>query len=329
MAFSAIGYQTLKKSITEIRVAGITNFTLKDTAYQLQMVVIEDTLRSAMNIIRQAMANVKSNYGQGPHKLAAIFRVVDKENGKYVRMLEAAVAIYDPNFMLKNSREVEYLAVRQTKDYRSFKWKMNNSNVRIVEDLLQPDLIKRPTRATHENGFSKGFIYDFEDMTYLDGDEMYVITAKNKPETQWANYDATFYVRAKDLAIFRVERTYAIERANWVDTTGIITNITKDKLTLVYHQYEGKLFLNYFSWELKGEAVNAETNDVELDFQRWEELSVHRISDENKPKQFRKAWSKDIYEMVESYDKTFWESYPTVDTDLFNAVQKELSERSN
>jgi hypothetical protein len=52
------------------------------------MVVYEDTLKSAKNIIRQAMANIKSNYGKAPHKLDSIFRVIDKENGKYARMAE-------------------------------------------------------------------------------------------------------------------------------------------------------------------------------------------------------------------------------------------------
>lgn len=325
MLFSAIGYQTLRKSVASILQEGVTTFVLKDTAYQLKAIVFEDTLKSAVAVIRNAMSNVKNNYYVQPHKLEAIFRIVDKENGKYVRMLESAINIYDPNFMDKNSRDVEYLAIRQTKDYRTFKWRMNNSNVRIAEDLLQPDLIKRPTRATHQNGFTQGFIYEFGDMTYLDGDEIYVIEVKKRPETFWANYDATFYVRVKDLAILRVERTYCIERAHWVDSTDVSTRITKDKLVLVYREHQGKLYLNYFSWELKGTAVNSKTNQVQLNFERWEELSVHHISHEKKPKKIRKAWNKDIYQMVEPYNEAYWQNYPTVNTDLFLDVQKELA----
>jgi len=329
LIFSVIGYQTLKKSIAEIHTSKVTNFVLQDTVYQLKAFVFKDTLESAVNIIRKAMNNVKLNYGIGPHKMEAIFRIIDRENGSYARMLEAAINIYDPNFLRKNSRKVEYLAIRQTKDFRTFKWKMNNSNVRIVEDLLQPDLIKRPTRATHENGFNIGFTYEFEKMTYMNGDEIYVILVEKKSTAQWANYDATFYVRVKDLSIIRVERTYTIARANWVKASDMITRITKDKLILVYKEIKGKFYLNYFSWELKGQALNRKSNKVELDFQRWEELSVHHVSPEKKPRKIREAWDKDIYQMIDLYDDKFWQNYPTVDTELFKEVKKQISTKES
>jgi hypothetical protein len=329
LLFSAIGYQTLRKAVIDVQRNKLTEFKLKDTVYTLQTMVFVDTLKSAINIIRKAMDKVKENYGTQPHKLEGIFRIIDKENGTYARMLEAAVGIYDPDFRLKNSREVDYLAIRQTKDYRTYNWKMNHSNVRIAEDLLQPDLIKRPTRATHENGFRVGFTYDFDDMTYLDGEEIYVVDVKKRSETSWANYDAKFYVRVKDLAILRVDRTYSIPRNHWIDANGVSTVITTDKLTLIYREHNEKLFLNYFSWQLKGQAVNQKSKKVELEFERWEELFVHNVSFEKKSTKMRKAWSKDIYQMTESFNEKFWKVYPVIDTELFREVEKQLSKKES
>lgn len=326
LAFSAIGYKTLKISFSATATLSYQTIYLEEDIVNLSAVTV--TAQSAVEIIKQAMKIREKNYEINPHKLAGIYRITDRENGAYVRLIEAAVNIYDEDYMKKDSRVVDYLAVRLSKDFRTFRWKMDKFNARTVEELLKPDLIKRPTRASHSNGFEKGFFYAFERYSVLDGKEVYVISATKNPAYEWANYNATFYVRAEDLAIIRVDRDYSISRPNWAKEDDVRTKITKDQLILKYKDFGGKLYLNYFLWNLKGEVIEEKNKNKIISFDRSEELKIQDVSLE-KSKKVRLAWDKDIYKMTEPYNTAFWENYPIPDTQLFQDVAKELGEKEN
>ncbi len=325
LIISAIGYKTLK-------ITSPAEDMLFQTLYLTENVVELNTVtvsaQRAVDIIRQAMRNREETYGTEPHKLTGVYRIADKENGAYVRLIEAAIDIYDSDYMKKDSRVVDYLAVRQSKDFRTFRWKMDKLNSRTVEELLKPDLIKRPTRATHQNGFEKGFFYTFEGYSTLDYKEIYIISAKRNTVYEWPNYDATFYVRAEDLAIVRVDRDYSIARPNWAKEQGVETKILKDHLILKYKDVDGRLYLNYFLWNLKGEVVEEKSGGKVISFERSEELNIHEVSFATAQK-VRSAWDQDIYKMTEPYNSSFWENFLVSDTQLFRDVTKELAEKES
>lgn len=325
LIFSAIGYKTLK-------IASPTSDTLFQTIYLEENVVELSTVtvsaHRAVDIIRQAMRNREKTYGTEPHKLTGIYRIADKEDGAYVRLAEAAIDIYDSDYMKKDSRIVDYLAVRHSQDFRTFRWEMDKLNSRTVEELLKPDLIKRPTRATHQNGFEKGFFYTFEGYSNLNDKEIYIISAKRNPAYEWPNYDATFYVRAEDLAIVRVDRDYSIARPNWAKEHDVKTKILKDHLILKYNDVDGKLYLDYFLWNLKGEVIEEKSGGKLISFERSEELNIHQVSFAT-AQMTRPAWDRDFYKMTEPYNSSVWDNFTVSDTQLFKDVSKELAEKEN
>ncbi|WP_420401696.1 S41 family peptidase [Flagellimonas sp.] len=326
LVFSAIGYKLLKLSVKEVINRPSQTFFMEVDVMSLDEVTVEAI--PAVDIVKRAMRARKNNYMVSPHKLSGIYRITDQEDGAYVRLLEAAVDIYDPDYLKKNSRVVDYLALRQSRDFRTFKWKIDRLNARNVDELLKPDLIKRPTRATHSNGFEKGFFYKLEKYALLDDEEVYVISATKNPVYTWPNYDATFYVRVDDLAILRVDRTYSIGRPNWAKAPNATTNITKDQLILKYKEIDGKLYLNYFLWKLKGTVVDSKSDEMITKFERNEELNIHSVSLEKSEKE-PIVWDKDIYGMDIPYNERFWENYPISNTQLFKDVSKELEEKQD
>jgi C-terminal processing protease CtpA/Prc len=326
LTFSAVGYKTLK-------IASPLFDTLFQTIYLEENVVELSTVtvsaHQAVDIIRQAMRNRENTYGTEPHKLTGIYRIADKEDGAYVRLAEAAIDIYDSDFMKKDSRIVDYLAVRHSQDFRTFRWKMDKLNSRTVEELIKPDLIKRPTRATHQNGFEKGFFYTFQGYSTLDDKEIYIISAKKNPAYEWPNYDATFYVRADDLAIIRVDRDYSIARPNWAKDHGVKTKILKDHLILKYKDVDGRLYLDYFLWNLKGEVVEEKSGGKLISFERNEEVNIGEVSFAAPQKKVRSAWERDFYKMTEPYNSSAWDNFLVSGTQLFKDVNKELAEKEN
>lgn len=326
LVFSAIGYRLLKLSVVEMINRSTQTFFLEEDILPLDEVTVSAI--PAADIIKRAMVGRKNNYMVIPHKLSGIYRITDQEDGAYVRLLEAAVDIYDSNYLKKNSRIVDYLGLRQSKDFRTYKWKLNKLNTRNVDELLKPDLIKRPTRATHSNGFKKGFFYKLEKYALLNNEEVYVISAKKNPALQWPNYDATFYVRVEDLAILRVDRTYNIGRPNWAKAPNALTSITEDKLILKYKEVDGRLYLNYFLWKLKGIVLDTKNDEKLINFERKEELDIHSIS-LDKLKKEPNVQENDIYAMDVPYNEQFWENYPVSNTELFKDVTRELKEKQD
>ena len=324
LVFSAIGYDTYKKSANQLLDFPDAAILLEEATIDLHEVVV--TAQAPVDIIRKAMLSRAVNYDTMPHKLRGVYRIADRENGVYTRLAEAAVDIYDADYMKKDSRVVDYLAVRHSKDYRTYRWKMDNLNSRTVEALLKPDLIKRPTRATHANGFEKGFFYAFEGYSVLDGKELLIISATRNPAYPWANYNATFYVRAEDLAIMRVDRDYSIPRPNWAKNEGMKTRITRDQLILQYKDFNGKLYLNHFTWNLEGDVVNEANGDKVIKFTRHEALSIDAISSD-RPGKIRRAWSDDIYKMQEPYNALLWDAFPSPASGLFTEATQELNEK--
>ncbi len=326
LVFSSIGYKNLKIPVTEASKHSDKIFYLDEDVLALDEVTI--TSISAVEIIKKAMDKRKDNYGIAPHKLSGTYRITDQEDGAHVRLIEAAIDVYDSDYLKKDSRIVDYLAVRQSKDFRTFKWKQTKYNARNVDELLKPDFIKRPTRATHPNGFKKGFFYTLEKSILLNNEEVYVISATKNTAYQWPNYNAIFYVRVKDFAILRVDRDYTIDRPNWAKTPKGITRISKDQLILKYKEIDGKLYLNYFLWNLKGEVLNEKTKEKLVAFERNEELNIHGVSLEKKDKKIS-DWDDDIYKMTQSYDDSFWKNHPISNTQLFKDVSKELEEKES
>ncbi|WP_026464981.1 S41 family peptidase [Adhaeribacter aquaticus] len=326
LCISAIGFKTLKFSTRNVLTQPNQLFYLKEDPIFLETITIKAA--SAVEVVKRAMNQRSLNYEIHPHILSGLYRITDKENNDYVRLLEAAVDIYDDAFLKKDSRVVNYLALRQSKDFRTYKSEMDNQNSRTLEELLKPDLIKRPTRASHPNGFSKGFTYTHERYTMLNQEEVYVISATKNPAYSWANYNATFYVRVKDLAIIQVERDYNIGRPNWAKSDHTTTRISKDQLILKYKEINSKLYLNYFSWLLKGEIIDEKTNKKIVGFERNEELTIQDVT-LGKGKSARKAWNKDIYQMQEPYRQDFWDKYPVTNTRLFQEVTHQLEKRED
>jgi C-terminal processing protease CtpA/Prc len=328
LIFSGIGYKPHR-----IALHTVLNFpdqvaTVFLTEDVIDLSEVTVTATPAVDIIRKAMDNRSVGYGTAPHRLRGVYRIADKEDGAFTRLAEAAVDIYDEDYMKKDSRMVDYLAVRHSKDYRTFRWQMDNLNARTAEELLKPDLIKRPNRATHPNGFERGFIYAFEGYTMLEGKEIFIISATKNPDYKWPNYNAQFYVRAEDLAIVRVDRDYHIPRPNWARGDGVKTRITRDRLILQYKGYEGKLYLDYFVWNLAGEVISEKNAEKIVKFERIEELNIEEVSF-GRPGKVRSAWRDDIYEMKEPYNAAFWDSFPVSGTQLFVDVVKELGEKES
>jgi|GEM_PF-284681 len=323
---SAIGYQSASIAVRAWQNVGLSPvILLKDTVLSLPDVVVKAP-PPAVDIIRQAMANRQNTYLIEPHKLEGLYRIADRENGRYVRLTEAAIAVYDQDWIKKDSRVVEYLGFRHSKDYRRYRWHNQRDDFKRVEGVLQVDFIKRPTRATHENGFTKGFSYELTGYTSYDGQDVYVITARPRPETAWANYSAVFYVRRSDLAILQVDRDYNIPRPDWVDTDTTVTKMTRDWISLRYREQDHKMRLHSCVIVLGGDVLRKRDKTKIMDFERSQEVIFSSMRYQRLPRQVKSLSDEQFQQASLQFNPEFWHTYQeAVDTDLFRRVQADLS----
>ncbi len=323
---SAMGYQSLSIPVSAWRnKSDAPLIFLRDTIIHLPGVVVKAP-PPAVEIIQQAMANRENTYLIQPHKLEGLYRIADQENGKYVRLTETAIAVYDNDWTKKDSRIVDYLAFRQSADYRRYHWTNTKDDFARVEEVLQVDFIKRPTRATHENGFTKGFSYELTGYTTYDGQDVYVIAAHPRPETTWANYSAVFYVRQSDLAILQVDRDYDIARPNWVDTDSTVTKMTRDWISLRYREQDHKMRLQSCVILLGGDVLRKRDKTKIMGFERSQEVIFSSLQYQRTHRALKSLSDKEFQQASAQQNPQFWDSYQqAADTDLFQRVQADLA----
>ena len=322
---SAIGYQSASIAVRAWQSGSYSPIIfLRDTVLRLADVVVKAP-PPAVDIIRQAMANRSNTCLTKPHKLEGLYRIADRENGTYVRLTEAAIAVYDEDWMKKDSRVVDYLAFRQSTDYRRYPWHNQRDDFRRVEGVLQVDFIKRPTRATHDNGFSKGFAYELTGYTTYDDQDVYVITARPRPQATWANYTAVFYVRRSDGAILQVDRDYTIPRHNWVDTDSTVTKMTRDWISLRYQEQDHKMRLQSCVIVLGGDVLRRRDQTKIMDFERSQEVIFSSLHHQRMPRGLTPLSDDEFGRAAAQSDSSFWTSYSQgVDTDLLQRVRADL-----
>ena len=93
LVISAIGYQTAEIPIHQ---PSPLRVSLRDTTYTLSEVAVRAITAEAL--LDSVAKHRRENYPDQPYGLEGFYRVSYRENGTYVRLLEMAMVIYDPDF---------------------------------------------------------------------------------------------------------------------------------------------------------------------------------------------------------------------------------------
>lgn len=322
LAISSVGFVSQTFPISEYLADNNKTIYLQDTTFELENVFI--TSIPAKEIVLRALNNIPKNYPTKPYRLKGFYRTSFKENNKYVRLMETALKIYDEGFETKNGISTEYIKMRKSYDYRNYKWK---EGANYLASFILGDFIRNP-----EGNFQKMFgrwIYNVRGVTYLDKDEVFLITANIPVNNHYESYNAELYIRIKDYAILQLNYEYKWDPNYFpgIEVDSISMKRTGVKVKTYYRQYRGKLYPSYQSrvakWNIydytKGGRL---TSRMEI----HDELLIHKVTPRFRRQPDEKLEnSGDIYLQVKRYDRRFWRRYnKPVETALFREIKRDL-----
>lgn len=314
ITFSAIGYKATSMLLSGIlEDSSALEILLEPATYSLDEIVVTGV--NPLDIIEKALEGIYKNYPTSPHLLKGFYREYMEEDGKYVRLVEAAVDIIEDGYRVKgkNVHSREKVLVKQIRNADEF---------RVFDAYFYDGL----NYMLNENiaGYNPGGVlntypasdwqFEFEEKTLVEGEETYVISFIPRNE-KYARPSGLVYLSTNDYSIIKMKWTINNALDSWLkkyyaDT--VYVEHTNWEADFSYRRYKDKMYLNYIKHTRGYEVIENDSNKTRHTVNVFSELLINDINNitaraftDTKPvKDYNKAYFSE-----QSYDKDFWDTY--------------------
>ena len=323
---SAIGYETFKYSIADLKGKKTFNIRMKTQTSVLNEVVIRDEKETARRFIRKAINHIRKNFPVKPYVLDGYYRDYLKKNNEYISFLEAALSVYDPGYR-KSSDETQ-IAIKQlrhSKDYVKYfdeyiQDYANDSTKKLIHgvsprvkgnefsNMVYHNPIRNHDKSVPFVGVFDSFAdrnYDFEISYYtqIDGKEVVVISiapSKNFRFTH-VSIEGTLYIRTDNFAIVKFSYAYFVtkrlETKKWFE------------INEEYREHDGRMYLKYMSFMNYFKLLTTtEIADLSV-YREFFVNDIHTGDDAHINKDQMIDLEKPLYQQNASNDPQFWINY--------------------
>lgn len=314
VVISNIGFENKIIPIKEIQNQEVKIY-LDKKLYNIQEVIVRT--RDPYVILINALNKIKSNYNQtSSYRLTSFYRETVKKEEKVTSVSEALINIYKPNNKVFQSPQVKILKSRKTIDY-SVKDSIMVKLKAGLEAILLLDIIEQEISFLNL-GYFQMYDYKLEDISYVDGEDAYVIYFEPKKDAEIQLFTGKIYVNTKNLAIIGAEFYLDRDNLNKISNSLIIKkkwdiNVKPKGVNyfVSYKKMDGQYYLKHIRGELtfrirkRGElfgddfkvSLEMATNDLETGniekYKSKETANTHKI----------------FIEQIQEYDPDFWGDY--------------------
>lgn len=323
---SSLGYQTVQLPITELSRARINLLRLPDQAYVLSEVFILATELTPAQMVAQAFRKLPDNYPAEPYLMRTFYRHYCQENGRYGRLIEAALDLYDREGHGQlvdgpdDKIEVRLNQLRRSLDFTRLA-AYQHAPIALFRTLAN-DPASYPTPLSRTVDRAK-MTFRIADTTIYQGQPVLMIHADGSYRG-W-RYLADIYLVVGCWAIVKLEEHWARTE----EKRHLRVNLTNHFVTS--YQPLGD------RWVLSRQLNEGRREELSLDDegQVWHrrthqhrvELMVNEVLTEG----FTPFTGPEPYERLMQqvkYDPGFWENYTVLaSTPLENRIEKDLSAR--
>lgn len=306
LAVSMIGYKTFEAPVWSLSTTESITIEMVAAAVMLKEVVVTDSLRAG-EIMKLAIARIDENYPMEPFLMEGFYRDIKNLGGTYISLLEAAVKIYDDNYIeprnkFKLRERVSLQEVRRSLGYSSrFTAFFDKDN--LLEDLLLNNNV-RYRQFPEEDEFFKGL--KFEDDTYYNGREVFVVS-----------YAHDFLLR-----VLIDKETYGIIHLEYTNkhqedlekVRDLESKFAKIKRVIDFKFIGGKLYLNYLTVTSQVNWYDRETGNLKFEAELQRELLINQIHPKSKERisLAQKMKGYGLQYQDHQYNKKFWDGYNVI-----------------
>jgi hypothetical protein len=307
MVISMLGYQSFESPVWTMLDQSMV-IELEETPQLLNEVVVSDSLESG-DILRIALSRVDQNFPTEPYLMDGFYRDTKKLGGTYISLLEAAIKIYDEDYVeprnkFKLRERVALLEVRRSLGYSSrFTTYFDEDN--LLEDLLLNNNVRYRQFPEEDIFFTS---LKREKNTTHDDRPVYVITQNN-------GYRLKIFVDIDSYAITHLEYD-RVESDKWGKRRGLTGKFVHLKKTIDFKNYEGKMFLNYMIMDSQINWYDSQTDELRFETSLHQQLLVNQVYPRTSEKigTTQKMRNYGLQYQDLPYNKSFWENYNVIKT---------------
>lgn len=278
-----------------------------------------------MNLIRQAVAKVNSNYSTSPQMQVGFYRETSKQNADYIQISEAVLKIfkaaYDRSFQTDQVIVFKSRKSPMVKTMDTVSYKLQGG----IYNSLMIDLAKYPASFMSDDYFDM-YDFKFEGLAKYNEGSVYVISFDQKPEVEYPLYKGKLYIDARSLAIVKSEFGISPHGLNYATNVLVKKSSSKIRAKVLganylvsYTNVEDRWQLHHVREEIKI-RVRKKYSFFNSTFHSVSELVI-TDADSVKTNRFRNAdlvKSNHVFaEISNYYDETFWGK--------FNFIEPEIS----
>lgn len=303
---TAIGFKDALFPLNALNAISHNTLVLSDTSYLLSTVSI--TSKTPEELLKEVLERRKETLISIPFTTEGFFRTSYAEDNKYVKMLEATVKIYNPDFQSNKKIKAALTHIRKSNDYSTKIGYENNNWLYKLFELLQ---IHSDQNVMNPANFH-GYEFKLKDVTIGNNSTIYIIEASISDYSGQVIFH--FYIDYDNMAFARIDYTIQPHKPLFGGDYDNIPNSNYFLLSAagseLYQPNNGKYFLKNVwtknTFEIREEGTNKKITSVGL----LQELLIHDINLENpkKPK-YSLPQRGDIYYVFRPYDPSFWANY--------------------
>lgn len=307
LIISAIGYKSFcinVKNISNLKL----DIQLEKKIYELSEIKIKP--KKALDIIKKAIAKIPKNYPDKDCQLNTFTRILMNENGKFVRLTEAAslinYAAYNYNYSKPQCIKNYYYPISRVKNFPEIYYFPNwfdnitteKDNAKIIEirrsknhterlntlyivggplNILSTDKVKFKNDFMDKNYF-KYYIYELDEISTYNGKKVYVISfkPKNNRKDRKSSYKTNFSPRHFLKAEFKGKIYIEIESLAFVCFNYSLANIYKFRNDFLQHlKYD--VYIDYAKY--KGRWYINQIKKTDMHAGKYAGLALQEVSD--------------------------------------------------
>jgi hypothetical protein len=307
LVVSMLGYKNFEAPVWTMLDNPNLILSLEKSPIILEEIVVSDTLTGG-EVLSIALGRIEQNYPMKPFLLEGFYRDVKKVGGTYISLLEAAVQIYDENYIEPRNKNklresVKLVELRQSIGYES-KFTTYFDQANLLEDLLLENSVRyRHIEANEE--FLNSIVRDTN--SFFNGHEIYALV-RTDLET-----DLKLFVDKEDFSIVHLEyetkKPYLAEKKK-----NLYSKFMSSKKSIDYRRYDGKTYPSFMTMVTKVNWFDVATNDLKFETELFQQLLINKVNpnEEKRIGSTEKMRNYGLQYQDQPYNRKFWDNYNVI-----------------
>jgi hypothetical protein len=305
LVISMLGYENFEAPIWSLLESKPATIGMVKSTTVLEELVVTDSL-SGGEIVKIALSRVERNFPMEPFLMDGFYRDVKKVGGTSISLLEAAVKIYDENYIEPRNKSklrerVKLVEVRKSLGYDN-KFTPFFRQQNLLEDLLLHNNIRYRQIDDHESFFAG---LKREPDSYYNSNEVYVVSHKE-------DFFFKIYINKNGYAINHLE--FEVSGDNMERKKNLVSKHVTYHKVIDFKPFDGKMFLNYITVTTKEKWFDDASSDLKFETELQQSLLINQVQakTEERITSTDKMRNYGLQFQDYPYNKAFWDDYNVI-----------------